>query len=62
MVYNLISISLYIFLYDYPLLKLSPTIAIYVGLSAPVSPTYFFVLTQKSKQKKSRLRPLRSKN
>jgi hypothetical protein len=26
------------------------------------NPTHFFVLTQKSKQKKSRLRPLRSKN
>jgi hypothetical protein len=28
----------------------------------PLSPTNFFVLTQKSRQKKSRLRPYRSKN
>jgi hypothetical protein len=28
----------------------------------PLNPTYFFVLTQKSKQKKSRLCPLHSKN
>jgi len=28
----------------------------------PPNPTYFFALMQKSKQKKSRLRPLRSKN
>jgi len=30
--------------------------------SGPYNPTHFFALMQKSKQKKSRLRPLRSKN